>query len=319
MISRWNHGLGRLLWSRLLQAGLVAWLVGTLTFIITRTLPGDMAYRIAAGRYGHDMVDGAAAEAVRAELALDQSGLGAYLGWLWDLVQFDLGRSLVSGRPVLEELSHQLGHSLSLAVVAVLLSLLIGPPLGLAAGRRPGGLLDRTSEVAASVLRALPAFAVGLLLIMLFAVTLGWLPVAGHGGPRHTVLPALTLALGLAAVSSRVARNAMAEVSQSAYYAFSHTKGLGPRRSFLRHGLRNASVPVVAYLGVQFVYLIEGVVVVETLFAWPGIGHALVHAIVARDVPMIQGTALVMGLLFVLLNTAVDIACHLLDPRRRQA
>lgn len=317
--GRWMTGLRGLLLPRLFQAGLVAWMVGTLTFVLTRTLPGDMAYRIAAGRYGHDMVNSAAAEAVRAELALEQPALTAYFGWLWDLVQFDLGRSLVSGAPVVHELWHQLGHSLGLAASAVLLSLLLGPPLGLAAGLRPGGALDRTSEVAASVLRALPPFAVGLLLILLFSVTLGWLPAAGHGRTAHSVLPALTLALALAAVSSRVARNAMADVSQSAYYAFSRTKGLSERLSFLRHGLRNAAVPVIAYLGVQFVTLIEGVVVVETLFAWPGIGHALVHAIVARDVPMIQGTALVMGLLFVALNTLVDIVCHLLDPRRRQA
>lgn len=311
--------VGRLLLQRLCQAGLVAWLVGSLTFVLTRTLPGDMAYRIAAGRYGHDMVDGAAADAVRAELAIDQPAATAYLGWLWDLVQFNLGRSLVSGEPVMRELWHQLGHSLGLAVAAVVLSLLLGPPLGLAAGLKPRGTLDRASEVASSVLRALPPFAVGLLLIMLFSVTLGWLPAAGHGRLIHSVLPALTLALALAAVSSRVARNAMADVSHSAYYTFSRTKGLNERLSFLRHGLRNAAVPIVAYLGVQFVYLIEGVVVVETLFAWPGIGHALVHAIVARDVPMIQGTALVMGLLFVALNTVVDLICYLLDPRRRQA
>jgi peptide/nickel transport system permease protein len=315
-LGRAGKGLGGLLLQRLFQAGLVAWMVGTLTFVLTRTLPGDMAYRIAAGRYGHDMVNTAAAEAVRAELALDQPAFTAYFGWLWDLVQFDLGRSLVSGAPVVHELWHQLGHSLGLAMTAVLLSLLLGPPLGLAAGLKPRGWLDRSSEVVASVLRALPPFAVGLLLIMLFSVALGWLPAAGHGRTAHSVLPALTLALALAAVSSRVARNAMADVSHSAYYAFSRTKGLNERASFLRHGLRNAAVPIVAYLGVQFVYLIEGVVVVETLFAWPGIGHALVHAIVARDVPMLQGTALVMGLLFVLLNTLVDIACYLLDLRR---
>jgi len=312
-------GLGRVLLPRLFQAGLVAWLVGTLTFVLTRTLPGDMAYRIAAGRYGHDMVNSAAAESVRAELALDQPALLAYLHWLGDLLRFDLGNSLVSGEPVIHELSHQLGHSLGLAMVAVLLSLLLGPPLGLAAGLRPGGWWDRISEGLASLLRALPPFALGLLLILLFSVSLGWLPAAGHGRAVHFVLPALTLALALAAVSSRVARNAMVEVSGSAYYAFSRTKGLGERLSFLRHGLRNAAVPIVAYLGVQFVYLIEGVVVVETLFAWPGIGHALVHAIVARDVPMIQGTALVMGLMFVALNTLVDLLCHGLDPRRRQA
>lgn len=313
----WTAGLRGLLLQRLFQAGLVAWMVGTLTFVLTRSLPGDMAYRIAAGRYGHDMVNTRAAEAVRAELALDQPALTAYFGWLWDLVQLDLGRSLVSGQPVVYELWHQLGHSLGLAAMAVLLSLLLGPPLGLIAGLKPSGWLDRVSEVAASVLRALPPFAVGLLLILMFSVTLGWLPAAGHGRFAHGVLPALTLALALAAISSRVARNAMADVSQSAYYAFSHTKGLGGRLSFLRHGLRNAAVPVIAYLGVQFVYLIEGVVVVETLFAWPGIGHALVHAIVARDVPMIQGTALVMGLMFVALNTVVDLLCHWLDPRRR--
>lgn len=317
--NRWKSGLSGLLLQRLCQAGLVAWMVGTLTFMLTRTLPGDMAYRIASGRYGHDMVSTSAAEAVRAELALDQPALSAYVSWLWDLLRFDLGRSLVSGEPVVHELWHQLGHSLGLAAIAIGLSLLLGPPLGLVAGLKPSGALDRVSEVLASVLRALPPFVVGLLLILLFSVTLGWLPAAGHGRLSHGLLPALTLALALAAVSSRVARNAMADVSTSAYYAFSRAKGLSERLSFLRHGLRNAAVPVIAYLGVQFVYLIEGVVVVETLFAWPGIGHALVHAIVARDVPMIQGTALVMGLLFVALNTLVDLVCHGLDPRRRRA
>lgn len=304
---------------RLFQAVMVALMVGTLTFVLTYALPGDMAYRIAAGRYGYDMVDAAAAEAVRAELALDRSPWLAYLHWLWDLARFDLGRSMVTGAPVIQEVAHQLGHSLHLAVVAVLLSLLIGPPLGMLAGRRPGSLLDRGALIAAMGLRAVPHFVIGILLIILLAVGAGLTPVAGHSHGSHTVLPALTLALGLAAVSSRVARDATVAVIRTPYFAFARTKGLSSGEAFLRHGVRNAGVPVVAYLGVQFVYLIEGVVVVETLFAWPGIGHALVHAIVARDVPMIQGTALVMGLMFVLLNTLVDLACYLLDPRRRTA
>ena len=123
----------------------------------------------------------------------------------------------------------------------------------------------------------------------------------------------------LAAVACRVSRNAMQGVANSAYYAFGRTKGLGEGRVFSRHGLRNVAVPVLAHQAMQLVYLIEGVVVVETLFAWPGIGHALVHAIVARDVPMIQGTALVLGLMFVLLNALVDLLCHRIDPRRREA
>jgi peptide/nickel transport system permease protein len=311
------RGLARPLAYRLLQAALVALTVGTLTFILTRALPGDMAYRIAAGRYGYDMVDAAAAEAVRAELGLERSALLAYGAWLRDLARFDLGRSLVSGERVVDEVRHQLGRSFELAFAALLVSLVLGPPLGVMAGLRPGGLWDRLSLVVATALRALPHFVLGILLVLSFAVTLGLLPAAGYGTPWHRVLPALTLALGLAAVSSRVARDATAGVARSAFYAFGRTKGLGARLVFWRHGLRNVGVPVVAYLGVQFVYLIEGVVVVESLFAWPGIGHALVHAIVARDVPMIQGTALVMGLSFVLLNALVDLACALIDPRRR--
>lgn len=304
---------------RLLQAALVALMVGLLTFVLVHALPGDMAFRIAAGRYGYDWVDAAAAAAVREELGLDQPALVALGHWLWDLLRFDLGNSLVSGDPVIEEIRHQLGHSLTLAALAVGLSLLMGPPLGMLAGLRPGGLLDRLSLLLATVGRALPHFVIGILLVMLLAVQLNWLPAAGHGTLAHAVLPALTLAFCLAAVSSRVARDAMAAVATSPYYAFGRTKGLSEPLVFLRHGLRNVGVPVVAYQGVQLVYMIEGVVVVETLFAWPGIGHALVHAIVARDVPMIQGTALVMGLLFVLLNAMVDLLCHLIDPRRRPA
>lgn len=314
-----THPLLRLLLSRLLQAGLVAWAVGTLTFLLTRALPGDMAYRIAAGRYGYEQVDRDAAEAVASELALESRPLAAYGQWLGDLLQFNLGRSLVSGEPVWLELKHQLGHSLDLALMAVVLALLIGPPLGILAGLRQGRTLDKISLVATVGLRSLPPFVIGLLLIMLFSVTLGWLPAAGHGSSVHLWLPALSLALGLAAVSTRVSRNAMARIANAPFYAFSMTKGLSPVRTFWRHGLRNVGVPVVAYLGVQLVYLIEGVVVIESLFAWPGIGHALVHAIVARDVPMVQGTALAMGLLFVALNTLIDLACLAIDPRRRSA
>ncbi|WP_207461855.1 ABC transporter permease [Azospirillum sp. SYSU D00513] len=304
---------------RLFQALLVGLAVGTLTFLLARLLPGDMAFRVAAGRYGYDNVTGSAADAVRLELGLDQPALMALGAWLWDLAQFDLGRSLISGEPVIAAIRHQLGHSADLAGSAILLSLLIGPPLGILAGLRPGGVLDRALLPFAAGLRALPQFVLGVLLIVLFAVGLGLLPAAGYGTMEHRLLPAITLALGLAAVSSRVARDATLAVTASPYYAFARTKGLPEGSAFLRHGLRNIGVPVTAYLGVQLVYLIEGVVVVESLFAWPGIGHALVHAIFARDVPMIQGTALVMALGFVLLNALVDLACFGIDPRRRKA
>ena len=309
----------RMILNRLLQAVLVAFTVGLLTFIMIRLLPGDVAYRIAAGRYGYDVVDSAAAAKVAAELDLNRPAIEAFGLWLYDLVRLDLGTSLVSGEPVWDELVMQLGHTLQLAVSAILLSLLIGPPLGILAGLNRGGFLDRGLMLVSTALRALPQFVVGLGLIVIFGLMLNLLPTAGHAHGSHLVLPAFTLALGLAAVSAQVARDAMAEVAQSQFYRFARTKGLPEWQVFRRHGLRNVAVPIVTYLGVQFIYLVEGVVVVETLFAWPGIGHALVHAIFGRDVPVIQGAALVMGLMFVVLNAAVDGLCYIIDPRRRDA
>ncbi|KQZ63186.1 ABC transporter permease [Rhizobium sp. Root149] len=309
----------RMILNRLLQAVLVAFTVGLLTFIMIRLLPGDVAYRIAAGRYGYDVVDSAAAAKVAAELDLNRPAIEAFGLWLYDLVRLDLGTSLVSGEPVWDELVMQLGHTLQLAVSAILLSLLIGPPLGILAGLNRGGFLDRGLMLVSTALRALPQFVVGLGLIVIFGLMLNLLPTAGHAHGSHLVLPAFTLALGLAAVSAQVARDAMAEVAQSQFYRFARTKGLPEWQVFRRHGLRNVAVPIVTYLGVQFIYLVEGVVVVETLFAWPGIGHALVHAIFGRDVPVIQGAALVMGLMFVVLNAAVDGFCYIIDPRRRDA
>jgi peptide/nickel transport system permease protein len=299
------------------QAVMVAMLVGSLSFLMMRLLPGDMAFRIAAGRYGYDMVTAQAADAVRAELGLGGPWLQGLLQWWQGLLRFDLGTSTVTGAPVAEELAHQLSHTLQLALAAVGLGSLFAVPLGLAAGMRAGGTLDRASLALSVLLRALPPFVLGILIVALLSVQLGLLPAGGHGEHGTLIAPALTLALGLAATTLRVARDAMADVAASAYFLFARTKGLSDAAALARHGVRNAAVPLVAYLGVQLVYLVEGVVVVETLFAWPGLGHALVHAIFGRDVPMIQGAALVLALLFVALHAAVDLACAWIDPRGR--
>ena len=298
-----------------LQLVLVVWSVGTLTFVLTRSLPGDMAYRIAASRYGYDQTDAAAAALVRSELGLDQPWWQSYISWLGDLVQLKLGNSLVSGDSVWSEIAHQFGHTLALALVALVMSFFIGPPLGLLAAQKPNGVIDRMTLVVSTLVRSSPIFIVGIMLMLLLAVQIKWLPAAGYGTPQHYILPALTLALGLSAVSMRVSRHAMVQVQTSEYYNFARLKGLGAWTTFCRHGLRNVAIPILTYHAVQLVFLIEGVVIVESLFAWPGSGHALVHAIVARDVPMIQGTALVMGGLFVLLNIVVDLLSTLLDPR----
>lgn len=305
----------KLLASRLVQAVMVAILIGTATFIMMRSLPGDAAWRIAAGRYGYDNVDAAAADTVRAELGIDGPALPTLLQWLSDLARFDFGNSLVSGQPVMDEIVHQLGASASLALVALLLSLVIGPPFGILAGLRPGGMLDRVLLVASTGVKAVPQFLMALVLIVLLAVHLRWLPAAGHGELRHFILPGLTLALGLAAVNARITRDAMARIADMPFWRFAQWKGLSERQTLVRHGLRNVSVPLITYLGLQFVTLVEGVIIVESIFGWPGIGHALVHAIFSRDVPMVQGTALVLGLGFVIVNSAIDLAVRHLDPR----
>ncbi|MDP2080176.1 MAG: ABC transporter permease [Pseudotabrizicola sp.] len=304
---------------RLIQAGGVALVVGVMSFLMMQAMPGDMAYRIAAARYGYDLVSADLADAVRAELRLEAGPFAQFLRWMGDLAQLDMGRSLVSGQPVWQEIAHQLGASLQLAAAAMGLSMLIGPPLGIFAGLHPGGWFDRVLLVVAAGFRAVPQFLLGLVLIVVLAVQLRLLPAAGHGSLAHFVLPALTLALGLAAASARIARDAMAAVAASPHYAFARAKGLTEAQILRRHGLRNIAAPLVTYLGLQFVMLAEGVVVVETIFGWPGIGHALIHAVFHRDVPMVQGTALVMGLGFVLLNAVVDLIVRHIDPREVQA
>lgn len=304
---------------RLLQAAGVALVVGVMSFLMMQAMPGDMAYRIAAARYGYDIVSAELADVVRNELNLDAGPLAQFLHWMGDLAQFDLGKSLVSGQSVWAEIVHQLGASLQLAVAAVALSLMIGPPLGIYAGLHAGGRFDRALLIGAAAFRAVPQFLLGLVLIVIFAVQFRLLPSAGYGQVNHFLLPAATLALGLAAASARIARDAMAAVAASPYYAFARTKGLSDAQILFRHGLRNIGAPVITYLGLQFVLLAEGVVVVETIFGWPGIGHALIHAVFHRDVPMVQGTALVMGLAFVVINAIVDLIARSIDPRGVQA
>ena len=307
----------RVLRQRSLQAVGVAVAVSTACFAIVQSLPGDIGYRIAAGRYGYDQVDAASAAAVRAELGLDRPAWRQLVDWWGQLASFDLGTSLVTGASVGRELATHLAGSLQLAAVALALAFAAGAALGSVAALRPGGLADRVCGAWVTGSRALPPFLLGLVLVLLFSVHLGVLPAAGHGSRSSIVLPALTLAVGLSGLFARMTRDAVSQVLQSDQVRFAATKGLGARAVFLRHVARNSGVTLVAYVGAQALVLVEGVVIVETLFAWPGLGHALVHAVFWRDVPALQATALALALLVVAINTAVDLATLALDPRPR--
>ncbi|MFC4169680.1 ABC transporter permease [Teichococcus aestuarii] len=311
--------VARLLAARALQAVAAALCVGCFSFLLMQLLPGDVAFRVAASRYSADLMSMQLADAVRGTLGLDRPWPLRLLDWLRQVAALDFGRSLVSNRPVLVEVGEQLGRSLALAGLALAMTVALALPVGILAGLSPGGWFDRLSLGVATLCRTVPTYALCIVATAIFAVRLGWFPSAGFSGWSSLVLPAAVLSLGMAAVTSRVMRDSLARTERTAYFRYGRQKGLPEWLVVWRHGLRNALIPVVAVLGQQTMVLIEGVVVVETLFAFPGIGQAIVRAVFSSDVPMIQGTALALGLIFVVVNTMVDLVCHWLDPRARSA
>ena len=308
---------GRIVMVRLLQAAATALVLASLCFTFVHALPGDTALRVAAARVGEDRLTPETAERIRRDEGLDRPLAAQYAEWIGRLAQGELGRSMVSRKPVAEELARHASVTLPLAALGWLLSYAIALPVGLVAGLRPGGWVDRASMAVAVALAALPAFLIGIGLISIFALTLRWLPPAGARTGAHLVLPALTLALGLAAYSVRIIRNAVVLVRAEFYMTFSRIRGLGARDAFRRHGVRNAAIPVATFAALQFAYLLDGFVVVETLFAYPGLGDLLIKALLARDIPVVMGTGLVMGMAYAVLNLVADLACLWLDPRRR--
>jgi len=300
---------------RLVQALTLALFVHTICFIMMQMLPGDQAIQIAAGRYGVDGLSIAVAQSVAVELGLHKPLIEQYLNSLYHLITFDLGYSLISGVKVIDAISVQLGYSLYLSAIAFTLSLVIAFPIGIFTGLHAHSKADTIGLLFSVFLKGVPPFVLGIVLILIFSIKFPILPPAGYENFSYVILPALTLALGLSAVSSRIIRESMSDVAQSSYFKYAKYKGLSNRIMIKQHGVKNTSIPILAFLGLQSIYLIDGVVVVEAIFAFPGIGQALVEAIFSRDIPMIQGTVLVLGLLFVSINLFIDITSQYLDPR----
>jgi peptide/nickel transport system permease protein len=310
--------VARIISQRLGQALATAAVLASLCFVFVHALPGDLALRVAAARVGDERVTPETADRIRREEGLDRPIPVQYGQWMGNLARGDLGRSLVSGKPVTQELAYHGALTLQLGLIGWLLSYLIALPLGLAAGFRPGGIVDRATDMLAVTLASLPSFLVGIGLITWFALTLRWLPPAGFRTGAHTVLPASTLALSLVAYSIPVIRNAVAEVRSAFFMTFARLKGLDARGAFRHHGVRNAAVPVVTYAALQFAFVIDGFVVVETLFNYPGLGELLVKALLARDVPVIMGIGLMIGFAFAMVSLVADLFCFWLDPRQRR-
>lgn len=258
-------------------------------------------------------------ERLTRELGLDQPLPVQYLTFVAGAMRGDLGRS-VSGdrRPALELIAERLPPSLQLAAAALLLSLAVGMPLGVLAAVRRGSRTDGAARVVALLGQSVPAFWLGIVLMQIFSVRLGWLPTSGHGDLRHLVLPAVTMGLFTVAAITRLIRASMIEALGSEYVRLARIKGLSETRVIWKHALRNSLLPMLTYMGAFFATMISGAVVVETVFSWPGLGRLAYESILNRDFPVMQAVVLVITVLFMLANLLVDLAYAWLDPRIRR-
>ncbi len=254
-------------------------------------------------------------ETLREQLGFNDPLVVQYLRFAGPALRGDLGVSLVHRVPALELILERLPASLELAGAAMLFALAVAVPLGILAAVRRGSLLDLGSMLAALFGLSMPHFWLGIMLVLLFSVHLGWFPTSGRGSFAQLVLPALALGLSLLAMFARLTRSVMLEVLGQDYVRTARAKGLRERLVIGKHALKNALIPLVTVAGMQFGFLIGGTVIIETVFAWPGVGRLVVQAIFSRDYPLVQAAVLVLAVLFVLINLLVDLLYVLLDPQ----
>lgn len=296
---------------RLLTGALTLLGVATIVFALIHLLPGDPAETMLAR-------SGARPEAVaalRAEIGLDRPLIVQYARWLGAVARGNLGRSLFYNRPVAQLIAEQFRSTLELALAAFAIAIGLGIPLGVIAALRRDTWADRAAMTTAVAGVAVPVFWSGLLLIWLFSVRLRWLPPAGAGSWQALVMPALVLGFATAGPMARLTRATLLDVLGQPYITVARAKGLSEQGVLLRHAARNALLPLLTIAGMQLGFLLAGAVVTETLFARPGLGRLLVDAILWRDLPVIQGVALVIAGIYVLVNLVVDLSAGWIDPQ----
>lgn len=310
---------GRVLIARVIAIIPVILLVEVTIFAMLHLAPGDPVSVL----IGDQAVDPAVVANLRHQLALDQPLPIQFIAWFGHTVQGDLGYSFVTHQPVVSAIAARLPVTAELTLAALILALAIALPLGVAAAVFKGSIIDYLNQGLAMIGGSMPAFWVGILLILLFAQRLRWLPASGfvplqedpRSNVQHLVLPAITLSLGFAVVISRVVRASMLEVLSEDYIRTARAKGLDERRVLIRHALRAALLPTITIIGLETGHLLGGAVVTETIFALPGMGRLLIDGVLSRDFPMVQGTTLVLAILLVCANLVADLTYAAADPR----
>ena len=307
-------------WKKILRLILVGLAVTALTFLMVNLLPGDVADMI--GGQGASQED---IQAIRKNLGLDRNILVRYVTWLGHLIQGDLGQSYLTQESVLRVIMTRLPITVELLIISQLLTLLLALPAGIFSAYRNGSFLDRLISIGGFATLSIPNFVMALVGIYLFAIQLRWLPATGYtplsygfwANIRSFILPALSIALIEWVVLMRVLRSDMITTLQQNYILMARAKGLPPWKVLLHHALRPSSFTLVTVLGMQIGRLLGGAVIIETIFALPGIGRLMVNAIYARDSMVVQGCILLITIGYVVINTIVDILYHILDPRIR--
>lgn len=298
----------------LLRAVVVLSGTALLTFALLWNAPGDPAQAIATARFDalltEDVID-----QVRAEVGLNQSFWQAFWAWLGPLLTLDLGHSAVTDRPVGPDLWAAINYTFPLAFAALGLGLAISIPLAIIATKRPGGWMDRFAVGVASLGNAIPSYWLGLILILVFAVKLAWLPALGAATPAQAILPALTLGLGVAASLTRIIRSGILEARGQPFLPAFRRRGVSGRVLGRDHIAPHAAIPVITVFGLELAFLLEGLVLVEVIFGRPGLGTFLVEAIMARDFAHVQAVVVLTALVFVTVNLMIDLIYRVIDPR----
>ena len=279
-------------------------------FLLLYVAPGDPVMAMVGER-----ADEATIARLRQELRLNDPLPVQFGHYLAGIVKGDLGKSYITNRPIRKDILERFPKTLQLAGAAMLLATVLGVTLGILSGRRPGSAIDRFGLAIAYLGISFPVYWVGLLLILLFAVTLHWLPPSGFGGIRYLALPALALGMRSIAFLARMTRSAMLDALGADYVRTARAKGLSEFVVVTRHALRNAMIPIITVLGLDFGAYLTGSILTETIFSWPGLGRYVVNAIARRDLPAIQGSVLFLSAVFVLVNLITDVAYAKADPR----
>jgi len=308
------NGAARIVATRVWQSVLLAFLIATVCFAVVNALPGDMSLRVAAARYGVDNFSREKVEQVRLAEGLDRPVLERYGLWMARAARGDFGNSLVSRQPVTGIIATNGLATLQIGLTAWLLSYLLAIPLGMAAGLRQGSGLDTALQAWCAASAALPTFIVGMALIWIFTFSLGWLPPAGSGSLKHLVLPVAALTLNMAAYSVPIIRATTIEIAGAPYMTYAAVKGLGGGALFLRHGLRNGAAPVLTFSALQMAMAIEGFIVLEALFSYPGLGRILLGAVTNRDLPLVMGIAIACNFFIAAVMLIADLAVYWLRP-----